>query len=143
METHPINSPEIAAVFDSFPQTIRERLLEIRSLILRIGNRVDPIAKASEAIKWGEPSYTTISGSPIRLGWKRNAPERFAIYFHCQTKLISTFRILYPETFSFEGNRAIVFEKADPIPEKELSRCIELAFTYHKRKNEPLLGEKP
>gem|GEM_PF-673270 len=127
MKTPSIADPEVAAVFESFPEGIRRQLFALRTLILGVGTRVDPIAKVSESLKWGEPSYTTISGSPVRLGCKRDDTERFAVYFHCQTKLISTFRHLYPNTFTFEGNRAILFNKDEQVPMQELEKCIELA----------------
>ncbi len=138
-KTSPISHPKVAAFFDSVPEVIRERLLNVRRLVMAVGRQVDLLG-VDETVKWGEPSYSTISGSPVRLGWKRNDPDRYALYFHCQTKLVSTFRELYPETFAFEGNRAIVFRKNDPIPEQELRSCIEFAFTYHRRKGKPLLG---
>ena len=135
-----MTAPEVAAAFESFPNAIRQRLMDVRDLILTVGNQVDPIAKISESLKWGEPSYSTISGSPIRLAVKKNDTDKFAIYFHCQTKLIRTFRELFPNTFSFEGNRAIVFHRTDPIPKKELRACIEAALFYHRRKKKPFLG---
>ncbi len=140
METHPTTAPEVASAFESFPQNIRERMLTLRALILATGNGIDPIGKVQESIKWGEPSYTTISGSPIRLAWKEKEPQRIAVCFHCQTKLVSTFKILYPKKLSFEGNRAIVLKENHKIPKEELKHCIELAHTYHRVKNLPLLG---
>lgn len=140
MDNPPIENSKVAAVYDSFPADIRRSLMELRRLILAVGNRIDRIARIEETVKWGEPSYSAISGSPVRLGWKKKDPERYAIYFHCQTKLVSAFRELYPKTFCFEGNRAILFHKNDRIPKKELKHCIELALTYHRRKGRPFLG---
>lgn len=140
MDDFPIENPAVAAAFNSFPKEIRKRLLELRKLILSAGNRLDPIGKVEESIKWGEPSYSTIRGSSVRLGWNKKDPDTFGIYFHCQTKLVSTYRVLYPKLFSFEGNRAIIFHRNDRIPVKELKHCIELAHSYHRRKNKPLLA---
>ena len=86
-----------------------------------------------ETLRWGEPSYLTTqskSGSLVRIGWKPGEPDRYAIYFHCQTNLIATFRVLYPNTFAFSGNRAITFGAKDALPRTELRHCIELALTY-------------
>lgn len=135
-----ISNPDVAAIFAVYPKAIRERLLKVRKLVLAVGKRVDPIGRVEESVKWGEPSYSTISGSPVRLGWNENDPEKYAIYFHCQTKLVETFRALYPKTFTFGGNRAIVFRRLDRVPLKELEACIQLALTYHKVKSESLLG---
>lgn len=101
---------------------------------------MEPIGRVEESLKWGEPSYATLAGSPVRLGWSEKEPEKVGVYFHCQTKLVSTFREVYPEVFTLEGNRGIVFSVGDVIPEKELRHCLELAFTYHRRKKLPLLG---
>lgn len=137
-----MKDPKVLEFFNACPPEIQKRLKQLRELIFSVGNGIDPIGTVEETLKWGEPSYATISGSPIRLGWKSKDPQRFAMYFHCQTKLVSTFRILYPDTFSFEGNRAIVFRVEEPFPEKELTGCIELAHSYHRRKNLPLLGAR-
>lgn len=135
-----IQNPQVAELFDSFPEGIRRRLMEIRNLIFSTGNSLDEIGTVQETIKWGEPSYTTISGSAIRLGWKKADPEKYAVYFHCQTSLVSTFRKLYGKTFQFEGNRAIVFQKGEEVPLKELEHCVAIALTYHRRKRLPMLG---
>ncbi|MBC2607523.1 DUF1801 domain-containing protein [Pelagicoccus albus] len=140
MDSKPITNQKVATFFDALPSDIRTRLEEIWELILAVGSRIDPILKVEETLKWGEPSYATIAGSPVRLGWKTKDAELFAVLFHCQSKLVSTFRTLYPNTFRFEGNRAIVFHKDDPLPTAELEKCLELALSYHKVKNMPLLG---
>ncbi len=95
-----------------------------------------------ESLKWGEPSYATISGSPVRLGWKKADPDRFGVFFHCQSMLVGTFREQYPDVLTFEGKRAITFHKDAPIPRAALVRCIELAHTYHRRQP-PSKSSKP
>ena len=74
------------------------------------------------------------SGSTIRIGWKKSAPKRYGIYFNCQTSLVETFRAQFPDAFSFEGNRAIVFEESDAVPTDALAVCIAAALTYHRDK---------
>ncbi|MDQ8188030.1 DUF1801 domain-containing protein [Pelagicoccus sp. SDUM812002] len=140
MEKFPIKDEAVAAAFEVFPPQVRPQLLALRCLILTIGHRVDPIGKVTESLKWGEPSYSTICGSPVRIGWKDNRPSELALYFHCQSKLVSTFRALYPNILSFDGNRAIVLRIKAPLPHKELQHCIELAFNYHRIKKLPHLG---
>ena len=56
------------------------------------------------------------------------------MYFHCQTNLVSTFREVYPNAFTYEGNRSILFEPEGELPEAELRHCISMALTYHLRK---------
>ena len=56
------------------------------------------------------------------------------MYFHCLTTLVATFRELYPDELSFEGNRAIIFSEDEALPEDALRHCIALALTYHLNK---------
>jgi hypothetical protein len=72
-----------------------------------------------------------VIGSAVRIGWKASDPERVRLLFHCQTTLIETFRERFRVEFTFEGNRAIVFEKDDVLPNDELAFCIAAALTYH------------
>ena len=59
-----------------------------------------------------------------------------AVYFHCQTNLVETFRELYPE-LRYSGNRAILLDAGDKLPESELRHCVGLALTYHASKRKP------
>ncbi|WP_408611390.1 DUF1801 domain-containing protein [Bowmanella yangjiangensis] len=93
-----------------------------------------------ESLKWGEPSYSVQGGSPVRMDWKAGRPEMIQLYFHCQTQLVETFRELYPQTFEFEGNRALLLPVSGSLPEAAIKHCLHLALTYHKRKHLPLLG---
>ena len=74
------------------------------------------------------------------MDWKEKKPNQYAMYFQCSSRLVSTFKIIYKDTFKFQGNRAILFELHDKVPEKELKHCVFLTLTYHKRKHLPLLG---
>lgn len=129
-------SAAVAKTFESYPPQIREKLLTLRELIYRTAVETDGVADLEETLKWGEPAYLTTnkSGSTIRLGWKKSAPSQFALYFHCQTNLIETFRTLFPNEFKFEGNRAILFDEEAPLPMDSLAFCIAAALTYHHSK---------
>ena len=50
-----------------------------------------------------------------------------------QHGLVDTFRTAFPDTFTFEGNRAIVFDQGDRVPVRELTVCIATALTYHRK----------
>jgi len=100
----------------------------------------DRIEEIEETLKWGEPSYLVKGGSTIRIDWKPKAPNQYAMYFKCTSKLVSTFRKVYGDIFKYENNRAIVFDLNDKIPRKELKECIALALKYHTIKNMPKLG---
>jgi len=135
-----IKNPEVAAVFEQYPQAMRQKLMFLRQLVLDTASETEGVSKLEETLKWGEPSFVTKSGSTIRMDWKKSRPNQYALYFHCKTKLVDTFKELYRDQFRFEGNRAIVFHAGDEIPIEELKHCIALSFTYHHRKHLPLLG---
>jgi len=74
------------------------------------------------------------------MNWKNSTPDQYAIYFHCKTKLVDTFKELYGGKLKFEGNMTIVFHQNDEIPIDEVKHCIFLSLTYHSRKHLPMLG---
>ncbi|MBB1340844.1 DUF1801 domain-containing protein [Pseudoalteromonas sp. SG44-1] len=125
--------------FTTYPENIAVVLHEIRSLILQVAVQ-DGITELEETLKWGEPSYISKIGTTIRFDHKPKSAEQFCIYFNCKTKLIETFKELYGDTFSYEGNRALVFKLNQTVPVKELAHCISLALRYKKIKHLPLLG---
>src|SRR5215475_28767 len=87
----------------------------------------------------GQPSYLTPetgSGSTIRIDRVKSADNQVAVFFHCQTDLVETFRELYPK-LSYSGNRAILLDADRKLPEAELRHCVALALTYHLRKRKP------
>jgi hypothetical protein len=62
----------------------------------------------------------------------KGSKGQYAMYFHCQTDLVETFRDRYSDRFKFEKNRAIIFEDGAAVPAEELRHCISLALTYHR-----------
>ena len=44
------------------------------------------------------------------------------------------FKAIYPDTFRYDGKRAIVFDAKDRLPKRALAHCIGLALTHHLRK---------
>ena len=135
-----IKQKDVAKVFDGYPLFQREKLLFLRQLILETASESSEVSELEETLKWGEPSYLNKSGSTIRLGCSSSNPKQYAMYFHCKTKLVDTFKEIYPDTFKYDGNRAIVFSENEEIPVEELKLCILLSLTYHKVKHLPLLG---
>ncbi len=131
--------PAVAAVFDGHPKPLQAKLLALRKLILDTARRTEGVGAIEEALKWGQASYLTSeskSGSTVRID-RVKAADQIAVYFHCQTNLVETFRELYPE-LKFSGNRAILLEADKKLPEAELRHCVALALTYHlgKRKRQ-------
>lgn len=134
----PFDNPLVAQVFEAYPPVMRRRLLALRELIFQTAASTNGVGDIEETLKWGEPAYVTTqskSGSTIRIDWKKATPSQYTMYLHCQTNLIETFRTLFPGEFKFEGNRAIVFEASDEVPEDALAFCIAAALTYHRRKS--------
>jgi hypothetical protein len=108
---------------------------KLRGLIHDTAAATEGVGAIEESIKWGEPSFAPAKpriGSSVRLADR--ADGSVAMAFICHTGLVDRFRELYPGSFSFEGNRVLVFRPGDRIAEGELRHCIALALTYHLRK---------
>ncbi len=135
-----IDNLEVAKVFENYPDNIRIKMMFLRQLIIDTASETESVKTVEEALRWEEPSYISKCGSTIRIAWKKSKPQQYAIYFHCKTKLVDTFKELYIDTFRFEDNRAIIFYENDKIPIEELKHCISLSLTYHKIKHLPMLG---
>jgi hypothetical protein len=128
--------PAIAVVLNAYGKPVRNRLLALRRLILETARATEGVGALEEALKWGQPSYLTTatgSGSTIRIDGVKSSPNQYAVYFHCQTNLVETFRELYPE-LRYGGNRSILLDAADDPPEAALRHCVALALTYHLNK---------
>lgn len=131
-----LSDPRVAEIFARYTPRTRRKLLRLRKLILHAATITEGVGDLEETLRWGEPTYLTTasgSGSMVRIN-SRGLSGGYAMYFHCQTDLIATFQSLYPGQFRFEGNRAIVFDADDAVPEKQLCHCISLALTYHRNK---------
>lgn len=133
-----VEMPEpVAATFDAYSPGVWDALRRLRELILETAAETEGVGDIEESLKWGQPSFATVrpkSGSPIRIDALHDGTNRYAIYFVCHTHLVDRFRELYPETFAFEGGRALIFKVGDPLPVNELKHCIALALTYKLRK---------
>jgi hypothetical protein len=129
-------NPAVAAAFDACPAPVRTKLLALRRLIFDAARTTEGVGALEEALKWGQVSYLTSeskSGSTIRIDQVKSTAGQYAVYFHCQTDLVATFRELYPE-LSYGGNRSILLDAADKLPETALRHCVALALTYHLNK---------
>jgi hypothetical protein len=129
--------PAVEAVFSAYPKPIKTKLLALRRMIFETARVTKGVGALQETLKWGQPSYLTPetkSGSTIRIDRVKTSPGQYAIYFHCQTDLVETFRELYPTELSYRGNRCIQLDAAEKVPEPELRHCVALALTYHLRK---------
>ncbi len=133
----PFDDPKVAAIFAAYPEILRERLLRLRALIFESADETKSVGRLIETVKWGQPSYlpqTPKIGTTVRIDALAKRPRHYAALFHCQTDLVSTFRVLYPELSEFEGNRALVFTEDSKLPQDALKHCLSLALTYHARR---------
>lgn len=133
-------NPKVELVFNNHPAVIKNKLLDLRQLIIETAKEIPEVVALEETLKWGEPSYLTKTGSTIRINAKKNNPNEYAMYFQCTSKLVPAFKLIYNDKFSFEGSRAIVFNINDEIPEAALKKCLVAALMYHKVKHLPNLG---
>ena len=123
----------VEAVFGAYPKPVKAKLQALRRLILDTAKTTKGVGLVEETLKWGQPSYLTPetrSGSTVRIDQVKAEPGQYAVYFHCQTNLVETFRELYPE-LRYGGNRSIVLDAQEQVPEAALRHCVALALTYH------------
>lgn len=133
-KNRPFDDQAVARVFDASPPVIRKQLLRLRRIIFDTAAHTPGVGRLEETLKWGQPAYLTKesgSGSAVRIDAKPSAPDQYAMYFHCGTTLIETFRAQFLDDFVFEGNRAIVFRVDDGIAEEAVASCVVAALTYH------------
>lgn len=126
--------------FKAYPKPIGDRLVALRKMIISVAKETPGVGKLEEAVRWGQPSYLTTeteSGSTIRIDQIRNEPGKYAIYFICTSGLVEEFKELYRDQMKFGGNRSIVFDAGDRLPEAALRHCISLALTRNLRKRAP------
>jgi hypothetical protein len=129
----PFRNASVAAKFASYPPAVRRKLLALRELVFRTARAHPEIGELDETLKWGEPAYVTTNGagSTVRMDWKPRTPNRYAMYFHCQTNLVESFRARFPNDFTFDGNRALLFEVGERVPVEALAVCIAASLTCH------------
>jgi Domain of unknown function (DU1801) len=129
-------SNDVRSVFKSYPPLLRAKLMALRELVFDTAAGTAGVGQLTETLKWGQPSYLTEqtgSGTTVRID-RLKAGDGYAVYFHCQSGLVGQFRELYPDIFTYEGERALHFAARDRLPVRELRHCIALALTHHLRK---------
>ncbi len=107
----------------------------LRQIVHNVARRAE-IGTLTETLKWGQPSWlpaTPRVGSTLRCDWHETAPDRLSLYVHCQTTLAETMHTLYPDAFTYEGNRALHIALDHPLPEAAIDHCALLTLTYHRK----------
>ena len=132
--------PAVRAVFDAYPPAMRNALLDLRRVILETAEETLGDGEVIETLKWKQPSYLPVKprvGTTVRIDALKGSADGYAMYVHCQSTLMEQYRLLYPDTFTFEGQRALIFRTGAPPPEAPLKHCVALALGYHRRGKAP------
>lgn len=127
-----ITLSDVAAAFETFPEERRAHLLKLRQLIFETAAQTPGVGPLDECLKWGQPAYLTQeskSGTTLRLGL--NKAGAASLFVHCQTSLISEFRAQFPESFGYDGTRAIHLDQGEEVDFEALRLFISRALTYH------------
>ena len=119
-------NPKVDAVFANYPDFVRDKMQALRELVLETAEETEGVYQLEE--------------STLRMDWKEKTPDQYAMYFHCSSRLVDTFRLVFNHKFQYEGKRAIVFKLNQKIPKAELKECIKATLTYHKVKQLITLG---
>ena len=135
--TSPPVPASVAEAFAQHSAPVRVRLLRIRDLVFAVAAETEGVGPLTETLKWNEPAYLTEasgSGTTIRLGVPRSAPNDCAVFVNCRTTLVETFRAHFAADFAFDGNRALIIAANRSLPEEPLALCLRAALTYHRRR---------
>jgi len=125
---------EVAEVFDAYPAETRANLERLRALIFETAAETEGVGEIEETLKWGQPSYLTTkskSGTAVRIDRVKGEKADYAMYVHCQTSLVNTYRMMVGDAFRYEGTRAILFDNGSELPVDALKQCIVMALRYH------------
>ncbi|WP_264211918.1 DUF1801 domain-containing protein [Leisingera thetidis] len=132
--TPPFASREVEAAFDFPDRQARAGLLALRRLIFDTAAQTPEAGRIEESLRWGQPSYLTPeskTGSTLRLGVPKDA--RFALFVHCQSRLIPEFAAAFPAWDRFEGTRAVLFNDPRDVEPIRHGWLIRRALTYRIR----------
>ena len=100
----------------------------MRNLILQTADSLPEIGPVEEALRWGQPSYISRKGTPLRLGVPKSA--RFGLFVHCQSRVIPNYLEHYPAWDRVEGTRALLFDHPNQIEPLRHGWLIRHALTY-------------
>ena len=135
-----ITNPKVDEIFTNYPNFVKDKMQQLRELVIETAEEIEGISNLEETLKWGEPSFVTKNGSTLRIDWKEKTPNQYAMYFQCTSRLVDTFRLVFGNKFQYEGNRAIIFQINQKIPKEALKECIKATLNYHNVKNLITLG---
>ncbi|MFB6363422.1 hypothetical protein ACFCP7_05075 [Paenibacillus elgii] len=121
------NIPEI---YNNYTDLQQEKLIELKQLIMNVANNLGDIT-LQESLKWKQLTFSSKHGTPIRID--RFSDSQIGLFVHCQTTLVEEWRELFGNSLDFSKNRAILLSVNSELPIEELTLCIQMALTYHKK----------
>lgn len=121
-----------ADITSAFPPDHIPRLSEMRTLIFAEPEATQT-APLTETLKWGQPAYLPAkrAGTTLQFGVQDGQP---ALFVHCQTDLVSRYRMLFPDAFTYCGNRAVLPPASGPFSDPAFQQIAAMALTYHRDK---------
>ncbi|WP_298853578.1 DUF1801 domain-containing protein [uncultured Ruegeria sp.] len=125
----PFDDPSVASAFEALPPQTRAGAFALRDLIFDTAASLPTAHPLREELRWGQPAYLAPKGSTIRLGAHKSAA--FALFVHCQSRLMGDFTSAFPGEDRIDGNRAILFDDPSQIDHTRHGWLIARALTYH------------
>jgi hypothetical protein len=126
------SDPAVDGVFDAYPKPVKAKLLALRRLILDTAKATQGVGELEEpsngAAELSHGREQERQHGSYRPGESRGRPDRGLFSLPDQSG--RDVRELYPE-LNYSGNRAILLDAADGLPDAELRYCVGLALTYH------------
>ena len=118
----------VYAAFEAYPDDVRDRLLDLRELVLDVADKTQNVGRLEETLKWGEVSYLNPAGTTLRIGVVKGS-SRLAIFVHCQTSIVEALKA-DAEVLEFEGTRCIKLPVSGDLDQPEIRDCIRRILTY-------------
>ena len=122
---------QVAEKFATYPENVRDALLQLRRLIFDVAASDSRIGDLEESLKWGQPAYRPKRariGTTVRVD--ATGDDGYAIYYHCQSKLGEQYDALYGDRLTLD-HRSISVSVDDPPDAETLRHCIQMALSYH------------
>lgn len=127
------NEAQTDEIYGQYAPPVRQRLLQLRRLILETARQNAAVGELEETLKWGQPSFLTVkpkTGTTVRIDKDGSDASDVALFVNCQTSLVSEWRVLYPH-LRYGGNRSVHFRADEPLPEAEICQMVSMALRYH------------
>jgi uncharacterized protein DUF1801 len=124
----------VAKALQAYSPAQQKKLKQLRRIVLTTAESLG-LGEIVETLKWSEPAYLPQkprTGTTLRIGANKHDPNSARLYVNCQTSLIQTYKTLFPE-LQYEGNRGVIFDLQEPLPEDAIRIMVEAAMTYHKQ----------